>query len=154
MENSVKFWIIGIVILVLTVPFVVKANLVNRILYSNKSYAKQIEVKTYILTKKQVAALFNNPGKEPILFTAKELNNLSRKEKYCVISIKNLGERYTWGILSCEIPGLHNSVTVEIPSIEDYYCYYVVCISGSFESPAENSQYPKATFEWKALYTK
>ena len=149
-----KFWLLAILILITIVPFTLRADVMQKLLFSNKSYAKNIEVKTYILTQEQVAQLFREPNKEPHFFTSKELNNLARRKRYCVIRVKNLGKLNTWGILSCKIPGINENVQVEIPTIEKYFCDYVVCISGVYVGPGENSPYPIVTYEWSELYTK
>ncbi|KKM14528.1 hypothetical protein LCGC14_1705240, partial [marine sediment metagenome] len=90
-----KFWLLIVLIPIALVPFALKAALTKKLLFSNKNYAKQIEVKTYILTQEQVAQLFKDPDKEPHFFTSKELNNLARRKRYCVIRVKNLGKLNT-----------------------------------------------------------
>ena len=143
MEKGMKFRMITIVILVLIVPFVGRASFIKKILFSNKSYAKQIEVKAYILTQEQIAELFRNPNKEPNLFTYKELDTLARDKKYCVFRVENLGELNAWGVLA-----------FKMPSIQKYFCDYLVCISGISVASGENSPYPILTYEWDELYTK
>ena len=149
-----KFWLLIVLIPIALVPFVLKADLTKKLLFSNKSYAKNIEVKTYILTQEQVAELFKFPDKDPSFFTSKELNNITRKKRYCVVRVKNLGELNVWGVLSCKIPGINEIIKIEIPSIEKYFCDYVICISGVYVGPGENSPYPDITHEWSELYTK
>ena len=154
MERSMKFWWLIVLILIAIIPFTLRANMTKKLLFSNKSYAKQIEVKTYILAQEQVAELFKTPDKEPHLYSSNELNNLTRKKRYCVIRVKNLGELNTWGTLSCKIPGINENIKVEIPSIEKYFCDYVICISGVYLGSGENSRYPIVTYQWSELYTK
>ncbi len=149
-----KLWMVIVLFGIAIIPFALKADITKKLLFSNKSYAKQIDVKTYILTQEQVAELFKSPNTEPNLFTSKELNNLTRKKRYCVIRVKNLGELNVWGVLFCKIPGINGKVKVEIPSIERYFCDYVVCISGVYVSSGEDSPYPIVTYEWSELYTK
>ncbi len=152
MENGVKFWMIGIVVLVLMVPFVVKASLVNRILYSNKSYAKQIEVKTYILTQEQVSDLFRDPSKEPTSLSVDELNHIS--DIYLIIRAKNNGNKVAWGRLLCKTPGIQDPIQIDLPVVRSFYCIYAVCIADVFISRNKKSKYPDISYEWKELYTK
>ena len=60
-----RIWMILVVMVVLLIPFMLKADLTKKILFSNKGYAKEIEVKTYILTQQQMGDLFNHPDIEP-----------------------------------------------------------------------------------------
>jgi len=124
-------------------------------LFSNKGYAKQIEVKTYILTQKQVVQLFETPNKEPVQLTINELNKISNenKNRYVVVRVKNLGNVYAWGVLSCKT-GLRTPVPIGIPSIKSTYSDYVICISGIFIAPSEQSIHPATNYEWTELYTK
>ena len=148
-----RIWmVLGVVVILLT-PFLLIADLTNKILFSNKGYAKEIEVKTYILTQQQMGDLFNHPDIVPKQLSVKELNNIDFKN-YCVIRVKNLGERHAWGILSCKIPGINGIVKVEIPCIKEYYCDYVVCLSSVRILHNDKSAYPLISYEWSELYTK
>jgi hypothetical protein len=150
-----KYWIIVIVLAISIIPFALKADTVDKMLFSNKKYAKQIEVKTYILTQEQVAELFKNPDKEPKLLTSEELNVIANEKRYCIFRVKNLGELHAWGKLSCKIPGINGEIFLEIPCIrKSYYCDYLICISGVYVSSGKDYQYPVITYKWAELNTK
>ena len=149
-----KIWIAIGLCFIAIITYAVKTDLMSKILFSNKSYAKNIEVKTYILTQEQVTELFKESEKEPVLLTAKELNTIEKEKRYCVIKLKNLNNLHAWGVLSCKIPGINGKVLVEIPCIRNYYCNYIICISGCYVSTAENSLYPEIYYKWSKLYTK
>ncbi len=150
-----KFWWLIVLILIAIIPFALRANMTKKLLFSNKSYAKQIEVKTYILTQEQVAKLFIDSNKEPIQLTVEELNKISNetKNRYIVIRVKNLGNLHAWGVLSCKT-GLRNPIMIGIPSIKSTYSDYVICLSGIFIASSEQSSYPATAYEWSELYTK
>ena len=149
-----KFWLLIVLIPIALVPFALKAALTKKLLFSNKNYAKQIEVKTYILTQEQVAQLFREPNKEPHFFTSKELNNLARRKRYCVIRVKNLGELHAWGILSCRVRCIHEPFKIPIFTNRNQFCDSVIDISGTVIAEAKNSPYPDMSYEWSELYTK
>ena len=150
-----KFWVLTALILIAIVPFALRADMTKKLLFSNKGYAKQIEVKTYILTQEQVAQLFKEPNKMPIQLTVDELNKISNetKNRYIVIRVKNLGNLHAWGVLSCKT-GLRNPIMIGIPSIKNTYSDYVICISGIFITSSEQNIYPATEYEWPELYTK
>ncbi len=147
-----KFWLLIGLILIAIVPFALRADLTKKLLFSNKSYAKQIEVKTYILTQEQVAKLFKDPNKDLIQLSIDKLHSI--KNSYFIIRIKNLGKSHAWGVLSCKVPGINDPLKISIPTINKSFCDYVICISGIFVSYNESSPYPIVTYEWSELYTK
>ena len=152
MESSMKFWVLTALILIAIVPFALRADMTKKLLFSNKGYAKQIEVKTYILTQEQVAKLFKEPDKAQMQLTVDELHSI--KNIYFIIRIKNLGKSHAWGILSCKVPGIYAPLKISIPTINKSFCDYVICISGFFVSYNESSPYPIISYEWSELYTK
>ena len=147
-----KIWMILVVMIVLLIPFMLKADLTKKILFSNKGYAKEIEVKTYILTQQQMGDLFNHPYIEPKQLSVKELNNINYRN-YFVVRIKNLGKRHAWGVLSCKVRCIHEPFEIPIISITKDFCDNVICITGIAVAPAENSIYPSMFYEWSELYT-
>ncbi len=147
-----KFWIIGLVILILIVLFVGRMSIIEKILFSNKSYAKQIEVKTYILTQEQVSDLFRESNKEPKRLSVEELNK--NDKNYFVVRVKNLGSSHAWGSLNCQIPNVNLPVKIPVISIKQFYCDYVVCLSGILISQENNNVAPTIKYNWSKLYIK
>ncbi len=152
MENGVKFWIIGIVILILIVLFVGRVRIIEKILFSNKSYAKQIEVKTYILTQEQVVNLFKDPQKEPMRLIVDELNKIDKL--YFVARVKNLGSSNAWGVLNFQVPSSTFPIKITILNIQRDYCDFVICISGLLVSQKNDTVVPSIKYKWSELYTK
>ncbi len=147
-----KFWIIPILILLIITPFILRAEMTKKLLFSNKEYAKQIEVKTYILTQQQVAELFNEPDKEPVQLITEELNKISKI--YFIVRAKNSGKKSAWGKLSCNVPGIHEAIQLDMPCIREFFCTYVICIADVFISHNKTNVYPSITYKWDELYTK
>ncbi|NGX49755.1 MAG: hypothetical protein K940chlam5_01359 [Candidatus Anoxychlamydiales bacterium] len=151
-----KFWLLTALILIGIIPFVLKADLTKKLLFSNKSYAKQIEVKTYVLTQEQVAQLFKEPNKDPIQLTVNELGKATRetKKRYFVVRARNLGDLHAWGILSCKVRYIREPLKIPMISIRDQFCDYIICVTGFIISPQDDSPYPDISYEWSELYTK
>jgi hypothetical protein len=135
-------------------PLAVKAdsNFIERFFLSDKAYAKHIEVKAYILTDRQSADLLANPTKDPIQLVGSELSK-SRK-KHLVIRVRNLGNKHTWGILACSVPGIWETLKIPVISIQADFCDYLICIDGAGVAFSHDTIAPKVTFKWDQLYTK
>lgn len=135
-------------------PQLVRAdlNFIERLFFSDKAYARHIEVKTYILTDEQASGLLASPSNEPVQLIGSELAK-SRK-KHLVIRVKNLGKKHTWGTLACSVPGIWETLKIPIISIQDDFCDYLICIDGAAVAFSHDNFAPHVTFEWDQLYTK
>lgn len=127
-------------------------NFVDRFIFSDKAYAKHIEVKIYILTESQSADLLANPSKEPIQLFSSELSKFPKK--YLVVRVKNLGDKNAWGTLACSAPRIWEPINVPIINIRDDFCNYLICLEGSYVAGSDENFIPKLSFEWDELYTK
>jgi hypothetical protein len=136
------------------IPQAVKAemNFIERFFLSDKTYAKHIEVKAYILTDKQSADLLDTPLKEPTQLLASDLAKFPKK--YLVVRIKNLGKKHAWGTLACSVPRIWNPIKIPAISIHDDFCNYLICLEGLAVAESHENFMPKITFEWDQLYTK
>src|SRR5690348_13981869 len=105
-------------------------NLFERLLFSDKAYAKHIEVKAYILTEKQSADLLADPVKEPTQLLASELAKFPKR--YLVVRVKNLGDKHAWGTLACCVPRIWHPIKIPVISIRDDFCNYLICIEGFY----------------------
>jgi hypothetical protein len=145
-----------IIILIATIFISAKSEVANQILkkimFSNKSYAKHIEVKTYILNDKQLADLFTNLDKSPIQLPVD--NYRIGSNQYFLIRVKNLSNRHAWGTLSCKVRCIHRPFKIPILSINDHFCDTIICVSGTVIAKAKNSEFPDMSYEWDELYTK
>lgn len=157
-----KPWLIvaTIAVVIVAIVVVLKTDIANplvfRVLFSNKRYAKNIEVKTYVLTQDQVADLFKYPDKEPEQLQVKVFYKVEivQKPRYFVVRVKNLGNRHAWGTLSCKVRCIHKPFKIPIISIGAQFCNYIICIEGVAISEAKNSPYPDMSYKWSELYTK
>lgn len=143
-----------VALLILLLPHVAKAdlNLFERLLFSDRAYAKHIEVKVYILTERQSADLLADPLKEPIQLLASELAPFPKK--YLVVRVKNLGDKHAWGTLACSVPRVWHPIKVPTISIHDDFCNYLISLEGLAIAESYENFIPKITFEWDQLYTK
>src|ERR1700677_4924697 len=89
-----------VVVVMLFIPYFAQAdmNFIDRILFSDKSYAKEIEVKAYIITREQACAALCDPPVQPIQLDKSELVG---KKKYLFLQVRNGGKKHAWGTLAC-----------------------------------------------------
>jgi len=135
-----------------------KMNILSRIYFSDRGYAKNIEIKTYILTEEQVVNLFAHPSDEIHQLTRGELY---KKERYMVFRFKNHGEKKAWGTLydgdHDEFLGSTDIVTLPPASQDSSYFDYVLpmgldyCMRNADEG---KDKLPEIVVKWKSLFTK
>lgn len=150
-----RFFIkITMVCALIWIPQIVRAdlNIVERFFFSDKAYAKHIEVKAYILTEKQSADLLADPSNEPTQLLSSELAKFPKL--YLVARVKNLGNKHAWGTLACSVPRIWHPIKVPTISIHDDFCNYLICLEGFSVAYSDEIFTPKITFEWDQLYTK
>ena len=132
-------------------PQLKASNFIERWFFSDKAYAKQIEVKTYILTDSQASALLADPSKEPVPLIGKELSKFPKR--YLAARVRNLGELHACGTLVCSVPGIWDPIKIPITRIDDDFCDYLICVEGASVTCSHETFAPKVTFEWDQLYT-
>jgi hypothetical protein len=129
-------------------------NLVDRILFSDKAYAKEIEVKAFIITQEQACAAFCDPPIEPVQLDNKELYG---KKTYLFLQVRNNGKKHAWGTLACEVPTYHMPIKISIFGLgrSDSYSYntYLIHLGSLLLTPNETGT-PKISIEWDELCTK
>ena len=143
---------VKIVTCVFWIPQLLMADLTlfEKFLFSDKFYARNIEVKMYILTEKQSAALLKDPSKEPVQLFSSELVQVSNK--YLVVRVRNLGNYHAWGRLACSLPGVWSPVKIPIIGLGECFSDYFICITGIADS--NEPSLPKLSYKWDQLYTK
>ena len=123
----------------------------ERWFFSDRGYAKNIEIKSYILTDEQAAWVLAHPEEEVKQPTQKELY---LKPVNIVIRIKN--KSYAWGTLAYRFKN-HNWNCIDVdfsrPSkIEEQYYNFVlpkgILIADNSDEVPENVQ-----IHWESLYT-
>ena len=140
----------------LSLPVTVKADMkfVDWILFSDKAYAKEMEVHAYIITQEQACAALCEPPQEPIQLDKK---GLCRKNTFLFLKVRNNGTKHAWGILACKVPTYHIPIKVSIYGVgrSDRHAYNVYLIQlGSLGIVPSETGMPKISIEWDELYTK
>lgn len=136
----------------LPLPNLQALNFFERFLFSDKAYAKHIEVKTNVLTPTQASTLLANPTQEPAQWTADELNNAP--SKYLVVRVKNQGKKTAWGSLTCSVPCIWEPLRIPVISIGEEFSCYLISLDGYRIRKKKTDAIPDITFEWTELYTK
>ena len=138
----------------LLAPQIAKAdmNFFDRVLFSDKPYAKEIEVKAYIITQEQACAALCDPPQQPTQLDKKELVG---KKKYLFLQVRNTGKKHAWGTLACSVPSYHVPIKVPIFDINnpENYNIYLLHLGLLGFLPSETGT-PKISVEWDELYTK
>ncbi len=135
-------------------PQIAKAdmNLLEWVLFSDKAYAKEIEVKAYIITQEQACAALGDPAQQPIQL---DKNELGGKKTYLFLQVRNTGKKHAWGILACKVPRYHGPIKVEVGDLDNPKNYNVYLLHlGSLAFSSSEIGIPKISIEWDELYTK
>ena len=126
-------------------------DLLSRAYLSNKKYAKNVEVKAYLVTRDQVARLFSEENRE---ITQKINKELYGKEVFLLVRVKNHGESMSFGLLNCTIPNRGVPITFDIemmPGLMNSFHDSVLHMYGGIIP--NNDEIPAVNCEWKSLYT-
>ena len=126
-------------------------DLISRAYLSNKKYAKNVEVKSYLVTRDQVARLFSEENRE---ITQKINKELYGKEVFLLVRVKNHGESMSFGLLNCTIPNRGVPITFDIemmPGLMNSFHDSVLYIGNGFIPNDNNASV--INWEWKSLYT-
>ena len=119
---------------------------------SNVKYAKNIEIKVYLVTRDQlINALADNNFK----VVQKKNRDLYCREVFLLVSCKNFGEYPAFGTLNCKLPNTGRPLSLELEMLPGYMktFYYSAIIRISEGIISNNDDIPIVTCEWKHLYT-
>jgi len=134
--------------------FAGKVNIITSTLFSCKGYAKNIEIKSYILTKNQVIDFFKDITKEPRQLTDTEISDKCNGpySPNLVLYIKNLGKADVWGTLSYCFNGCFwYSIDILALGKKNETLVYVIPL-GSRGLDTTKDDFPKVKVKWKCLY--
>jgi hypothetical protein len=125
-------------------------NLLSCFHFSDKKYAKNIEIYAYLITKDQVVKLFDEENGEVIQKTNKELYG---QEVFLLVRCKNLGDSKSFGTLNCTIPS-SGPISITIMMMPRYMksFYDSVLYMGNGLVP-NDKEIPIISYEWKSVYT-
>jgi hypothetical protein len=138
----------------LLIPQIAKAdlNFIKRTLFSDEFYAKEIEVKAYIITQEQACAALRNPPQEPIQLEKKDLIG---KTKYLFLQVRNSGKKHTWGTLACELPSFNIPLKVFVGDVDNSNTYNIYILHlGLLGFLPNETGIPEISIKWDELYTK
>lgn len=142
-----------VVLMMLLAPQIAKADMgfVNWVLFSDKAYAKEIEVRAYIITQEQACAALCDPEH----LTQLDNKALYGKKTYLFLQVRNIGKKHAWGTLACSVPGYHVPIKMPIFDIDNpknynTYLFHLGVIVLTDSKP----DVPQITVEWDELYTK
>jgi hypothetical protein len=123
----------------------------SRAYLSDKKYAKNIEVRAYLITKDQVAKAFSEEKGEIVQKTNRDL---FRQEVYLLVRCRNFGDYRSFGILDCKISNRGDPISIEIMMMPGYMKAYYDSVIPMYSGIIPNdSNTPVVSFEWKSLYT-
>jgi len=151
-----NFYLKAIIALMLILtPQIVRADMdfISRMLFSDRSYAKNIEIKAYIITQEQACVILNDLSQELYQLDNKELYD---KKTYLFLKIRrNSGKKHAWGTLSCRVPRYHFPIKIPILDIEgpQNYNTYLIHLGKIVNAPNKPGT-PKISTFWDELYTK
>ncbi len=118
---------------------------------SDMKYAKNIEVKAYLVTKDQVAKLFSEENGEVTQKTNKELHG---REIFLLVRCKNFGDYRSFGTINCKISNRGGPISIEIMMMPGYMKSYYDSVLPIYSGIIPNdNKIPIISCEWKSLYT-
>ncbi len=128
-----------------------RMNFFDRLLFSDKAYAKKIEVKAYIITQEQAQAALCNPSHELLQLDKKELYG---KKNYLLLQVRNTDITHAWGVLTCRVPSYDVSIKLpifDLASTKKHNTYLLQI--GSPELLPNETGKPEISIGWDELYT-
>lgn len=125
-------------------------DFLSKLSFSDKKYAKNIEVQTYLVTRDQVAELFSRENAEMIQKTNQDLYG---REVFLLVRCKNTGEYAVFGTLKYEIENLNTPITINIADLPAKMNRFHDCViyMGNGFIP-NNNQILNINYSWKELY--
>lgn len=125
------------------------------IFYKNSGYAKNIDVKAYLLNDEQAAQLLMHPDRE---IQQPPQKDLFLKNVNVVLRISNQGSISPWGTLAYSIDGGTYWFKIdikEIPASNSEKQVYDYVIPVGIVVPFNNDKPPRQVqYKWLSLYTK
>jgi hypothetical protein len=137
-------------------PQILRAHMgfMERLLFSDKPYAKEMEVNAYIVTQEQACVALTSPSLEIIQLDNQELY---QKNTYLLLRVRNTGKKHAWGTLACKVPTYHDPIKISIFGVgrSDRHSYNTYLIQlGSLILTKNEEDTPLIQTEWDKLYTK
>ena len=120
--------------------------------YSDMSHAKNVEVRTYLLTDEQVSYMLLHPD-EPVKQSSNK--DLAKKNVNVVLRLRSVTGELVWGRLSWTMPGRGWSVVdvhyIELPGKSEQYSDIIIPM-GTIVAEQNNSLPAPIRVKWDSLY--
>ena len=129
-----------------------KVFFLERWLFSNRGYAKKMEIRTYLLTDEQVALVLSHPNED---ITQPSQKNLYNKNINLLLRIKNHKGAAAWGSLAWKT-GYHSWQILQVGGLSGYDKKFADFVIPIGIQPVLNSDEPpeEVRVKWLSLYTK
>lgn len=139
------------VILMLNQSCLGQGSMIEKFIFSDKSYAKHVEIKFYVVTAEFAAKLIlleSPPSEiEPLAY-----NTAKDKEIFAFIALKNNGNKSPWGSLIFDSIGRKRKISVSFIS-RNSWTYFVIPV-GKIQNEQDIELLQKAKLKWEKLYSK
>ncbi len=129
-----------------------KVLFLERWLFSNRGYAKEMEIKTYLLTDEELAWFLSHQDEEIKQPSQKDLYN---KNINLLLRIKNHKGAAAWGSLAWKT-GYHSWQILQVGGLSGYDKKFADFVIPIGIQPVLNSDEPpeEVRVKWLSLYTK
>ncbi len=146
-SNTMKRLSVGVLCLIFL--FFHETSLADKYaMFEQNSYAKNIDIRAYILKKDQICTLINDA--EVVQLNYKELWG---NDIYLAVQIKNTGNLTSWGKLLCSI-NKREPIGIEVQLLGrrmEHYLNYLIPVNGIL--PPHLNQVPEIELNWFKIYT-
>lgn len=130
----------------------------------NPSYASQVQVETYLMSKQNLIDLFEgkppNPDTSPFpknKYLSDYYEDPFNPRYYLVFRLKNQGDKTAWGSLDLFVEG-EKDRRIDIPplppNMTDFEIMAVMASAKDRNEFSANRNYPAINASWSLLYTK
>ena len=128
----------------------------SRIYLSNKKYADNINVRSFLVTRSQLVGYFDS--EIPPAIQQLSYNGLYKKKDqslFLIVECRNIGERYAFGELRIDVPGMNITIPIYCHGIHGNMETFVNCGVIDLGSLAvfDKDGFPSMSYSWKELYT-
>ena len=132
--------------------FIIRGGFIEEILFSNKKYAENIEMETYVISEEKLTEIFANHWEQPLVQQSRR--ELLGKEAYLVIRVTNRGNNSAWGTLWCQVDRSNLAVQIYAVPFKRWFSYVIPRGEFTTSQRAGRGEFPEIIVKWKRLYTK
>ena len=151
--------IILFIILLFLVSFtqIATAGFIEKLIFSNKSYAKHIDTEGYILTNRKIIEILK--GKIPSEINLDSYGNIKNAKKqgeeiYLFVRIRNNGNKAAWGELEGKFSSRKATIIINFIHMGSKWNHYIIPLDAMIWPNKEDNKIPNVNFSWNSLYAK